>query len=600
MDPITPICERVRRLIAALVLLAPLGACSQLRDAVGLGPQPTGVSHDVPRVQRFAPSTAQALYGSYLSARIAGSERDTKTAAQFYARALALDPQNEVILDQAFLHELASGEMKKAVMRAREIVSRDKDKRLAQLVVALDDIKHSAYDDARARLKDAAVGPFNELASGLITAWTFEAQGKSDAAVAALSKGGEPSAFQLYYLMHKALILDQAGGGQPAEDSYRDVITTGGGDSLRVVQGYGQLLEREGRGQEAISLYKAFTGDAPMHPLLEAGIKRVARGEIPPPMIATPQAGIAEVLYGLASALAQERSIDLPIVYLHLALYADPSCDLAWLLLGDILDAVGRYDEANAAYDGVSKSSPLRLGAEVNRAMNYEAMGQGDKAVARLKELAEQDGGNLRALVSLGDLLRNHERYSEAAQAYTRALALAPQNEPRFWSLYFARGVAYERAGQWPAAEADLKQALTLSPGEPSVLNYLGYSWIEQAKNLDSALKMIEEAVEARPDDGFIVDSLGWAQFKLGRFKSAVETLQHAVGLQPQDATINAHLGDAYWKVGRTIEARFQWKRALSLGASGDEAVSLQDKIDFGLEGPELKKTEKDTSRHAG
>lgn len=580
--------------------LLALGACSQLHDVVKIDRDYVAHRTSAAPMSPEAERPADQLFGSYLSARVAGAERDPEKAAEFYSQALALDPDNAVILDQAFLHEVESGNMKRSVERARDIVARDPDKRLAQLVVALDDVKHANYEAARTHLTKAGTGPFNKLASDLVSAWTLEAQGRTDEAVKALSAGDDPSAFQLYYLMHKALILDHAGRKDAADRAYQKVIASGGGDSLRVIQAYGQLLESEGRGQEAASLYKAYSGEEPMHPLLAAGADRLARGERPGPMIATPEAGIAEVLYGLASALAQDRSIDLPIVYLNLALYVDPQCDVALLLLGDINNALHRYGEANAIYEKVPRTSPLVVSAQISRAMNLDRLGDDAQATAILQNIVAHDPTHLRALISLGDVLRNHDRDNDAIAAYTRAIAAAPANDPNYWSLYFARAVTYERAGQWPEAEADLQQALKLSPGEPSVLNYLGYSWVEQGKNTKQAVKMIEEAVEQRPNDGFIIDSLGWAQFKLGHYKNAVETLQQAVGLEPQDATINAHLGDAYWQVGRSIEARFQWKRALSLGASGDDAQALQDKIDFGLNGPHIQHTDKGSAAHDG
>ena len=128
--------------------------------------------------------------------------------------------------------------------------------------------------------------------------------------------------------------------------------------------------------------------------------------------------------------------------------------------------------------------------------------------------------------------------------------------------MFYFRGICYERSKQWPQAEADLKKALQLYPDQPLVLNYLGYSWIDQGVNLDEGMNMIRRAVEQRPDDGYIVNSLGWANFRIGNYDEAVKELERAVELKPDDPTINDHLGDAYWRVGRVLEARFQWSHA--------------------------------------
>jgi Flp pilus assembly protein TadD len=167
--------------------------------------------------------------------------------------------------------------------------------------------------------------------------------------------------------------------------------------------------------------------------------------------------------------------------------------------------------------------------------------------------------------------------------AYTKALEITGGESPADWRFYYVRGIANERAKHWPQAEADFLKALDLNPDQPSVLNYLGYSWIDMDMNLDEALGMIEKAVEAQPQDGYVVDSLGWAFYKLGRIDEAVETLERAVMLRPNDAEINDHLGDAYWKAGRRLEAEFQWKVAKSVDEVGNVAERVGPKLIDGL-----------------
>jgi Flp pilus assembly protein TadD len=154
---------------------------------------------------------------------------------------------------------------------------------------------------------------------------------------------------------------------------------------------------------------------------------------------------------------------------------------------------------------------------------------------------------------------------------------------PERWSLFYSRGIALERSGQWKRAEADLLHALELKPDQPLVLNYLGYSWIDRGENLERGLKMVEKAVELRPEDGYIVDSLGWAHYRLGDYPNAVQYLEKAIELVPEDPTINDHLGDAYWQNGRSIEARYQWRRALQFGPQEDEVKPIEAKLESGL-----------------
>ncbi len=215
-------------------------------------------------------------------------------------------------------------------------------------------------------------------------------------------------------------------------------------------------------------------------------------------------------------------------------------------------------------------------------AQNLDATGDREEALRRLNNIVISRPDDLDAVSVLGDLLRYDEQYLAAADAYTDALALTGGDSPSDWRFYYVRGIAYERASEWPKAEADFLKALELNPDQPAVLNYLGYSWIDQDMNLEPALEMIEKAVEAQPQDGYIVDSLGWAFYKLGRIDEAVTTLEQAVLLRPNDAEINDHLGDAYWKAGRLYEARYAW-RAASVNADSDEKTRLAAKIADGL-----------------
>jgi Flp pilus assembly protein TadD len=228
-------------------------------------------------------------------------------------------------------------------------------------------------------------------------------------------------------------------------------------------------------------------------------------------------------------------------------------------------------------------SSPYSWSARLHAAADLDGLDRTDEAIALFKQMAAERPTRPGPLVQLGDLLRRKQRFAEAAEAYGGAIARLGPSEPSQWSLYYSRGIALERSGQWSAAEADLKRALELQPEQPYVLNYLGYSWIDRGENLDEALKMIERAVKLRPQDGYIVDSLGWAHYKLGDYDQAVKQLERAVELRAQDPTINDHLGDVYWQLGRTAEARSQWRRALQFGPEPDDAKAIEGKLATGL-----------------
>ncbi len=184
---------------------------------------------------------------------------------------------------------------------------------------------------------------------------------------------------------------------------------------------------------------------------------------------------------------------------------------------------------------------------------------------------------------ALADLQRSRKNFLDSADAYGRVLALSGSGEKSQWAVHYFRGVDYERAKQWEKAETDFKTALDLYPEQPLVLNYLGYSWIDQGIHLDEAFKMLRRAVELQPEDGYIVDSLGWAHYKLGHYDEAVKLLERAIELKPGDPVINDHLGDAYWRVGRKLDATFQWNHARDLNPDPDDLPKILSKIDKGL-----------------
>jgi Flp pilus assembly protein TadD len=209
-----------------------------------------------------------------------------------------------------------------------------------------------------------------------------------------------------------------------------------------------------------------------------------------------------------------------------------------------------------------------------------------EEAVAELEGLAELRPDRFEPLFRLGNMLRGKERFAAAAAAYDRAIERVAEPRREHWAMFYFRGIARERSEDWLHAEADFLQALDLEPEQPFVMNYLAYSWIEKKLHLDRAKAMLVRAVELRPDDGYIVDSLGWVYFRLGEYRKGVTYLERAVELRSQDPVINDHLGDAYWRVGRHQEARFQWRRALSLGPEEAEAPIIEKKIDAGLGAP--------------
>jgi tetratricopeptide (TPR) repeat protein len=532
------------------------------------------------------PETGKSAFGNYLAGRFARSMRDTAAAAAFFKQALAEDPDNPALLRRAFLQLVADGQMREAVDLAKRVLKSDPSDAIAHLVLAAEAMRERRYGAAASQMDDAPKSGFSSLIGPLVAAWAQVGLGDADAALKRLESIAENAAFAPFYRYHVALLEETAGRDEAADAAYRELLERASAGTLRVVEAYGRFLERRKRAPEARALYEDYLKRQPDSPVVSAAMARLERGgPAPEPLIRDPAAGVAEAFYGAAVALSRDDAGEAQEIYLHLALYLRPRFPAAQMLLGDLFENRRRWEQAMAAYEGIERDSPYGDQARIRVAWCLNELDRTDEALARLAALARERPERTEALVALGDVLRGKERFEEAAVEYGRAIARLAQPEERHWTLFYARGIAHERSRQWPRAESDFLRALELKPDQPLVLNYLGYSWVDQGLRLDEARAMIQRAVELRPNDGYIVDSLGWVLYRLGRFDEAVRHLERAVELRPGDPLINDHLGDAYWRVGRQAEARFQWQRALNLKPDAELVPQIRSKLELGLDG---------------
>jgi Flp pilus assembly protein TadD len=344
-----------------------------------------------------------------------------------------------------------------------------------------------------------------------------------------------------------------------------------------------RTLARLGRAEEAQAAVAETLSRTLSNARLERLADDLAAGRRPEPLVGDAGEGIAEALYGVARFMVRRNRL-VGLAHARLATHLRPGLVQAHILIGSELRRAEQPMLAVAAYEAVPDSAPEALDARIGAAEARESAGMLDEAVAELRGVVARWPDSVDAHTALGDMLRRNERFAEAATAYDGAIALIGEPEQRHWPLFYTRGICHERSDQWPLAEADFQKALELEPEQPQVLNYLGYSWVEMRTNLEEAEAMIRRAVEQRPDDGYIVDSLGWVLFRLGEFEGAVKHLERAVELRPVDPVINDHFGDALWMVGRRTEAEFQWKRALSFDPEPEEAERIRDKLERGLD----------------
>ncbi|MET0879124.1 MAG: tetratricopeptide repeat protein [Tardiphaga sp.] len=532
--------------------------------------------------------------GSYLAARHASVQRDASAASVYYRAALKADPRNSELLERAFLSVVADGDMDEAIKLAERLVAVDRNHRLARLVLGVRALKQKQYATAKTNLQQSVRGPITDLAGTLLAAWAQYGANDSKGAIEAIDKLQGAEWYALFKDLHAGMMLDLAGNKKEAGKRFERAYKLDN-SALRLVEAYGSWLSRNGNRDEAVKVFQSFDAQLPRHPLIVDAMANVKSGKQILPLADTPQAGGAEVLYGLGAALGRRGGEDLGMVYLQLALYLAPNQPLALLALADLYEQIKNANLAIKFYERVPQTSPLRRNAEIQLAVNLDTLDRTDEAKKRLTKLIAEQPANTEAIMALGNIQRGRKEFSECADVYSKGVATISNPERPHWLIYYFRGICNERAKKWSAAESDLKTALKLYPDQPHVLNYLGYSWVDQGINLDEGMRMIRRAVEQRPDDGYIVDSLGWAYYRLGNYDEAVKHLERAVELKPDDPTINDHLGDGYWKTGRFLEAQFQWSHAKDLKPEPEDLEKIEQKLKAGL--PEETSSAADASK---
>ncbi|WP_315706714.1 MULTISPECIES: tetratricopeptide repeat protein [unclassified Bradyrhizobium] len=560
--------------VALAALLLPVAAAAQTPDRPSDSAAQFPTSHDLKSL---------TTSGSYLAARHASVERDAASAAAFYRSALRSDPKNNELLDRAFISSVADGDIDEAVKLAERILTVDKSNKIARLVVGVQDIKQKKYAAAQANINQSVRGPITDLVATLLSAWAAYGAGDTKTAVANIDKLAGPEWYPIFKDLHAGMIYELAGKEKDAGARFERAYKLD--DSmLRITEAYAHWLSRNKDAASATAIYEAFDKKLARHPLVMEGLRETKAGKKLPPLVDSAQAGAAEALYGIGATLTRRGGEDLALVYLQLALHLQPNHPLALLSLADLYETVKKPQMAIKVYERVPASSPLKRNAQIQLATDLDQADRSDEAIKILKDVIAQDSKDLEAIMALGNIERGRKKFADCAQTYSLGIDSLPPNNDKANSIYYYyRGICEERSKQWPKAEADMRKALELQPDQPHVLNYLGYSWIDQGTNLDEGMKMIKHAVEQRPDDGYIVDSLGWAYYRLGNYEEAVKNLERAIDLKPEDPTINDHLGDAYWRIGRKLEAKFQWAHARDLKPEPDDLPKIEAKIQNGL-----------------
>lgn len=537
---------------------------------------------DEPKAIAQEGEAAQVDYGNYVVGRFAERVGDPQ-AADFLLAAAAEDPGNETILNRAMIALLMDGRVEQAADVAEDLRRLEADTGLTNLTLALRAFKRGDHEDARLYYRDVRGGGFEKLIGPVLAAWIFADEGDQAQAFSALAPLRAPP-FKPFAAAHEAYLYDYFGDGKMAERSYLDVLQGARLSSLQPVSSYAAFLQRQGRQNDALNLLEEYTEAFPNNSFLARERESAMSGERLDPITREPTGAVSLVLFRAAGELGRDRANQPAIIYARLAAYLAPELGDARLRLAELLTGEERYEAALTVLKDLKPADPLFGAAQLQAAWVHKRAGAGDAAIAAVERYLERFPDDAEALSTLGDIYRDDERYGEAAEAYDKALAALEPDDAGRWILLFTRGISHERMGAWAKAEADLLAALERDPDNAQILNYLGYSWIDRGMHLERGKALIERAVALRPDDGFIIDSLGWAHYLTGDYDKAVTYLERAVRLEPSDPTINDHLGDAYWMAGRRSEARFQWSHALASDPEEDAAAAIAEKLDYGLE----------------
>ncbi len=530
-------------------------------------------------VQSSLDTEGQSGYGQFLAGQKAQADGQNDEAASYFARAISLGAESETLKQRVFQAALFSGDIAKAAKAApAEGEASVMVVRLGLLTRAVEAIATSDGATAKAIMIDQTVGFPHRQASVLLTPWAAAAAGEEEAALTRPTLRGD-RLVEVFGLLNQALLFERFKRFDEAEANYK--ILMGFGDASAIfAPDYGAFLERRKRGAEAITVYDTALKARPNDIGLTGARERAAKRRKAPAM-PTIRQGSARALLIPASAMLADKQYPLALAYLRLSARLDPNREELWVELGDVYTGLGDAKNARSALAQVRAGSREYPAARSRLAWSLQAAG--DKAGALKMAADGAASGQRDALLTYADLLRANERYAESVETITRVITL--DGEKADWRLYYMRGVARDRAGDWPGAEADLKKALSLQPDEPELLNYLGYAWIDRGEQLGPAMDMVQRAVAANPRSGAMIDSLGWAYFRMGDYRNAVEFLERAVTLEPSDPDINDHLGDAYWQVGRQIEARFQWTRVVQLKPDAAILARVEAKLKNGLTG---------------
>lgn len=529
-----------------------------------------------------APDSPPGFAAAYLVGHVAERRGDADVAANNLAKALKLSPDIPALRRRVVRLQTMEGQFDAAAEGAETLAAAGDDNFPIGLVRLTARFKSGDYAGARAIAEDPRANGLSPVVAQLAAGWAAAGAGDIDGGAKILTDAAKDNeALKELFTLHAALLAEQGGRIEVARWLYDDAMAAATTDdrppSGRLVQAVLGFFERQGLDEDAAAL-KA-KADADQISLNDAVLTGMIAED--------PAGGLGEAFFNFAVSLYSQRQFREALIYGRLSQALRPGAAETLFNIGQILESSGRPLAAAAAYEATPKVGSYAWRAPLRTAESLADAGKQEEAIAAMRAVVAATETEARPAITLGHMLRAVQRFGDAVEAYDEAIRRKGGLGPDDGWLRYSRGVALERSGDWEQAEKEFLIALDHLGDEPLLLNYLGYTWIDRGENLERARDMVARAVELRPDDGFMRDSLGWAEYRLGDYEAAVASLERAIAEQPLDPIINEHLGDAYWQVGRHREARFQWRRALSFEPEEKLVPIIEGKLKCGIDGCE-------------
>lgn len=529
-----------------------------------------------------------SLYGAYLAARVAHLRQDFDNAAEYYKIVIDKDASNSNINRTVYVILSSLGQIKEATPYAQKEIELGNTESIAPLIVAIKDFADGKYAQSRENIMLIKDKAHTTLINPLFEAWAYAGEKNEEQAIASIDKIEKDPALETMELFHKGMIYDYLGNKEKAQEMFGDIVKNHYQSvTYRLLEVITDFYVRNGDKDTAKKIFTRYNDNGLLSVLLDNIDHKIeTTHENSPAIIDTPQKGLAEALFNIGTIFRSSvGGTEFAQIYIAAASYLNPDYDISKIALANVLEEIGLLKEANKYYQQVGKNSGSYFIARAKIIENLNTLKEYDEAEKQIKLLLEDYPDNTQLLSDLGTIYGNMNRHDEAVDYYLKAIQSADTNDREIWPIYYALAVSYDKLNQKTKAEQNLQKALLLSNQNPDVMNYLGYSWLEQGRNIEQAAKMILEAYQKYPYEGHIIDSMGWIYFRLGMYTKAVEFLEQAAAMNPGNAVINDHLGDAYWLAGRKNEAVFQWNHALDLKEDADtlDKQKIKDKIENGI-----------------